>query len=405
MLCDFYDESLTYQENLLAKFYVKHGHEVVVVTSAFDSVFDYVNDRYDRRASARTYRAGGATIIKLPYRLNLLNRVRMFQPLDDIFEREAPDLIFVHDIMLNMVDAVRYLQRSPGTRMIMDYHADYSNSGKNWVSLKILHGVIRKWALERARPHLQRIFPIVPASATFLHEVYRVPYDDMELLPLGADLDLSREVRAAGAGTARRATYSFAASDFVVFTGGKLAPAKRTELLIEAMRRLDRPDVRLVVAGDAAPQDAAYRQSLEAAAAGDPRIVFTGWLDTRAVHEHLDMCDIAAFPASQSILWQQAIGMGRPLVIGEPMARTGGRQDVTYLNRYDNIIIMPGVAPAVDELADALARLADDQALRRRMGAGAERVADELLDWNKAVERTLRFNVAAAPTAVEVEVP
>ena len=33
MLCDFYHESLEYQEQLCAKFYVKHGHAVTVVTS------------------------------------------------------------------------------------------------------------------------------------------------------------------------------------------------------------------------------------------------------------------------------------------------------------------------------------------------------------------------------------
>ena len=48
MLCDFYFESLEYQENLLVRYYRKHGHEVVVIASTFDSVFDYYNE--DRKS-------------------------------------------------------------------------------------------------------------------------------------------------------------------------------------------------------------------------------------------------------------------------------------------------------------------------------------------------------------------
>lgn len=392
MLCDFYNESLTYQENLLAKYYVKHGHIVTVIASVFDSVFDYVNDQYDPKSPERTYYAGGVKIIKLHYRINFLNRVRSFRPLDKILQEDLPDLIFVHDIMLNFPDAVRYLSCHPNARLIMDYHADYSNSGKNWLSLKILHGVIRKRVLDKARPHLQRIFPIVPASAKFLHEVYGVPHEEMELLPLGADLDLSKDVQAAKVGHTLRKQHNIADGSFVIFTGGKLAPAKRTEVLIEAFFQLKRTDSWLVVVGDSAGTDAGYIRMLREVASVCPRILFTGWLNTRQVLEYLDMADIAVFPASQSILWQQAIGMGKPLIIGEPMARPGGDQDVSYLNLYDNIILTDDQQPRAAGLADIVKQLIFDPIRVAQMADGARRVATEMLDWNAAVARTLRFN-------------
>lgn len=40
MLCEFYNE-IWNQENLLVKYYRKHGHEVTVITSTYESVFDY----------------------------------------------------------------------------------------------------------------------------------------------------------------------------------------------------------------------------------------------------------------------------------------------------------------------------------------------------------------------------
>ena len=113
MLCDFYHESLEYQEQLCAKFYVRQGHTVTVVTSTHESVFDYMADRHDNRRPAKTYEHGGVTIVRLPYRYNILHRLKAFTRIDSLLESEAPDLIFVHDIMLNFPECVRYLQRHP----------------------------------------------------------------------------------------------------------------------------------------------------------------------------------------------------------------------------------------------------------------------------------------------------
>ena len=387
MLCDFYNENLEYQENLLVKFYVKHGHAVTVVTSTYENVFDYYADRHDNRQPSRTFEHAGARIIKLRYRYNIMNRLRAFEPLDALLAAEAPDLIFVHDIMLNLPDCVRYVRRHPHCRMIMDYHADYSNSGKNLLSRAVLHGVCRKWFLDRARPHFSRIFPIVPAGATFLHEIYRVPYEEMELLPLGADTDLAATVRRNGAGALLRRHFGIPAHDMVIFTGGKLAPAKRTELLLEAAARLQRSSLHIVVAGQAGDEHAAYEQELRRIAAASPRVHMAGWLSGDEVYRHLDMADLAVFPASQSILWQQGIAMGLPLIVGNT-----GHQDISYLNTEGNIVILDKDDIRADRLADAIASVIDHPERMRAMREGAMRVADQQLNWNRLVHRTLRFN-------------
>jgi glycosyltransferase involved in cell wall biosynthesis len=388
MLCEFYNESLEYQENLLVKYYRKHGHEVTVVTSTFDSVFDYYNDRHDPGWPARTYYDQGARIVKLRYRFNLLNRLRAYTRIDGLLEEEGPDLIYVHDIMPNFPECIAYLRKHPSCRMIMDYHADYSNSGNSWLSLRVLHGIVRKWYLDRARPYLSRIFPIVPAGATFLHEIYGVPHEEMEVLPLGADIDLVWAMRERGEGRRLREQMGFARDDIVIFTGGKLAPMKRTELLLQAVQRIRELPLRVVVVGEASLTDAAYFEQLRALGASMPNVRFTGWLGKEAIYAHLDMADFAVFPASQSILWQQAIASGLPLLCGDT-----GHQDVSYLNLADNIVQLPAAQITVERIAQELKAIAGDGERIRRMSAGAESVASELLDWNRLVARTLRFNV------------
>ena len=398
MLCDFYHESLEYQEQLCAKFYVKHGHAVTVVTSTHESVFDYMADRHDNRRPARTYGHGGVNIIRLPFRYNILHRLKAFTPLDSLLEAEAPDLIFVHDIMLNFPDCVRYLKRHSRARMIMDYHADYSNSGKNLASRKILHGIARKWFLDRARPYLSKIFPVVPASATFLHEIYKVPFSEMELLPLGADTEAAAAARRSGARQALRAALGIGANDVVIFTGGKLTPAKRTELLIAAGDRLDQVAPHIVVVGRAGDEHAAYGEELSRLAESHVRVHMVGWLNQEDLNRHLAIADLAVFPASQSVLWQQAIAMGLPLIVGDT-----GHQDISYLNTERNIVILRKEEIRADRLAAAIADIVGDPGRMRAMSEGALRVADEHLNWDRLLARTLRFNDSSPALAAGSE--
>lgn len=391
MLCEFYDESLEFQENLLVKYYRRHGHAVTVLTSTFDCVFDYYHDRYDPAKPARSYEDHGARIIKLPYRYNVLNRLRAYTRIDMLLEEARPDLIYVHDIMPNLPEAIAYVKRHAHCRMILDYHADYSNSGNSWISLKILHGLLRKRFLDSARPHLSRIFPVVPASAVFLHEVYGVPYDEMEVLPLGADMDTVRRIRTEGGRAERRASLGIRPDEVVVFTGGKLTSYRQTEVLFEAVRLLPAHPIRVVVIGDADPQGTDYKEYLQRMATGRSDIVFTGWLDKEDVYRHMAIADLAVFPAGQSILWQQAIASGLPLIVGDV-----GSQDISYLNLADNIVILPREEIRPECFAATIGRVLETPGRLAAMASGARRVANEHLDWDQLIWRTLRYNANPA---------
>jgi glycosyltransferase involved in cell wall biosynthesis len=105
---------------------------------------------------------------------------------------------------------------------------------------------------------------------------------------------------------------------------------------------------------------------------------------------------VAVFPASQSILWQQAIGMGLPLVVGNT-----GHQDVSYLNGHDNIVILPNEQITAARIRDALYSLLGDERLRARMSAGARAVADEMLTWDRLIHKTLQARRKEYSSAVE----
>jgi len=386
MLCEFYQPSTEMQENHLVREYRALGHSVTVVTSTFGSIFDYYQGKYDRKTPESISSDFGAKIIRLKYRWYLSRHIRAHRSLSRILDDEKPDLIYIHDIMLNILECTKYVKQNPQSRMILDYHADYTNSGRNWISIKILHGIWRKWFLSKARPSLSKIFPIVPGGIRFLSEIYGVKDSEMELLPLGADMSGVNARRTSLSVLALRRTLNLSNDSFLIFTGGKLDPPKRTEVLIRAMSHLRDLNIQLVIAGDTRVPGRFEQLISEAGDLNGSAIRFLGWQSTSQIEDLLIASGIAVFPASQSILWQKAIAAGLPLIVGD-----SGGQDPSYMNKGNILVSETFVSDSIS-LAMAIRELACDNQLRERMHLSALNVGNEVLDWKLLAQRTLRFN-------------
>ena len=385
MLCDLYVDSLQYQENLLAKYYTKAGHEVVIIASTFESVFDYNTDNYQSQLPFKSYTLNSVKIYKLPYSINIYNKLRKFCGVYDIILREYPDVIFSHDIHLNLTDAVKYKKfKNKNCNIIMDYHADYSNSAKNWFSLNILHKIIRKTFLSFHWKHIDKVCYVVPSSAKFLNEVYNVSYKDMELLPLGSDSDLVTEVINSQNRYKIRSKYSIPEGDVVIFTGGKLTPSKRTEILINAFINISFKNLHLFVVGKSSDEEKNYYNGLLSLANLNNRIYFIGWLDSRDVYSYLTACDFAVFPSSQSVLWQQSLSVGIPIVVGQYRD-----QEINYLNKYGAIISIPEDEVLASNFQSIIESLTYNPDLLCQMKNAARLTSEEFLNYNRIVQRTL----------------
>lgn len=388
MLCEFFNENLEYQENLLVSYYLKNGHDVVLITSTLESVFDYYSSTIKNAIPPKTYFYKEAKIIKLKYKYNFLNKIKVFSDITSILVEEKPDLIYVHDIMPNMLNAVKYKRNNPNCKIVMDYHADYTNSGKNWFSLHILHGIIRKKIIfDRCKKYISKIFTVVPGSTKFLNEIYNVPYSDMELLPLGADTDMGEQIRDSNNNHIIRTQLGIPEDAFVIFSGGKFEPRKKFELLIEAIINLNIPNLHLLLVGDASSENQNYKDLLIKTSNSNNSIHFLGWQISSDIYKYMNESNLAIFPASQSILWQQAISMGLPLVVGD-----NGGQAPNYLNKYNNIIIIPKDKINVGTFEYEIQVLTDDKIKLLEMQKGAFKITDEMLNWHNLIKKTLRFN-------------
>lgn len=384
MLCDFYNENLEYQENLLAKYYTKNGHEVTIIASTFESIFDYYAGKYNSKVNSKEYDLDSIKIIKQPYAFNFFNKIKKLKNVDNILNQVKPNLIFAHDIHLNLFEAVSYVKKNSDCKIIMDYHADYMNSAKNWLSLNLLHKIIRKQILYKVKPHIKKIFPVVPTSAKFLNEVYGISYNEMELLILGSDTDTINNIRLTGEYLNIRNKYNIPKDAIVIVSGGKLTPFKKTELLIEAFFKISNPNLYLLIIGDTGAENIEYKKYLLDSTKNNDKIYFTGWLNTQEVYAHMLASDIAVFPKSQSVLWQQAISCGLPLIVG-----LVGGNDVSYLNKYNCIIELEEYEITSMTIASRIKTLLDDKQLLTNMHNNSRKTADELLNYNKIILQTL----------------
>jgi glycosyltransferase involved in cell wall biosynthesis len=406
MLCEFYNEELDYQEVMLAKYYRSLCHEVVVIAGATTSVHDYMSGRDGPHA--QTIQEGRyARIYRMPIRMTLMKKIVVYQSVRKIIDIERPDLLYFHDIIPNMLEGLNYLRKNPEVCAIMDYHADFSNSGATRLSRLLLHRLSRRLVLARIRSRLSAILPIVPGSQRFLADLYGVPATETELFPLGVDMLEVAATHESGARTTIRRTLGIPDDALVIFTGGKLTPLKRTEEVLRAVALLDDPRIHVIVVGSVTGNPD-YETLLREIPAKS--VHFVGWQDRLGVYRHQAASDLAIFPASQSVLWQQSTGMGLPLVVSEGSGSGRARQDVGYMNR-GNIHVLDPAQELAPQIAAFLSACHDDPGILSGMSAAAEAVTRTLLSYDRLARRTIeitnmhRQSHGAAPLAVDACAP
>lgn len=161
---------------------------------------------------------------------------------------------------------------------------------------------------------------------------------------------------------------------------GRLVPEKRPELLIEAFRALD-TNKRLVIAGGSS-DTSAYEKELRAAAQGDNRILFTGFVIGEPLAELYSNCYAYVLPSDVE---------GMPMSLLEAMAY--GRCCVTSdIPECADVLAGNGVTfekGSVDSLRSALRDLLAYDGHAGALGDAAKAHVEKTYNWDSVVERTL----------------
>jgi glycosyltransferase involved in cell wall biosynthesis len=171
----------------------------------------------------------------------------------------------------------------------------------------------------------------------------------------------------------------------VVLCLSYLLERKGIQNLIRAFQALRRDDALLVIVGDGP-----YRATLEALAGASPNIVFAGYIEGDLKTSYYASADIFALPTLVDF-WPNVIA--EAMYFGLPIVATNAANCPELMG--DNAFV---VEPKPEAIADALALLLDDEALRQIMGMASQSLVRSyygpraVATFVQAVEKALGYH-------------
>ena len=364
----FYVEGLGYQENLLPKYHKLLGHDVTILTSEFSNSHlgtpKYLGlKEYDNDNSIHVIKVERDELHFFGKELQLNRYTGVY----DAIDRVKPDVIFVHGLTsVADIPIARYLKRHKNVMAYVDQHADYYNSAINTAKLRILLHFVWRPVIHRLKNRVNKFWGTTPWRCQYLEEVYRLPKEKIGLLVMGAD---NRRIDFAHQSAIRaeiRTELDLSEDDFVVISGGKIDRAKNIHLLMQAVKSLNEEKLKLIVFGNVTED---MKEEIETLSA-DVHIRNIGWLDASKVYDYFLAADLAFFPGTHSVLWEQACGCGIPCVFKK-------WDGMSHVSNGGNSVLMENVT--ADSIASVLRELLADRERLRKMKRRAMSFKNEFL--------------------------
>lgn len=167
-----------------------------------------------------------------------------------------------------------------------------------------------------------------------------------------------------------------------VMAFGKFGTYKKVEGMIEAVRRLGRDDIRIVVAGTDSPNTPGYLADVESRLGG-PDLEFTGYVAEEDVEAIFRGATLTVFPytattGSSGVLHQAGSHGCAPV-----LPRIGDLEGLIQAEGFTGVFFDP---EDVGDLSRAIGFLIDNESERARIaahnyGAAAGLTIDEVADW------------------------
>lgn len=309
MAC-IYTEGFNYQENYLSKYHAK-DHETFLITNQFmfskgnvekSDDTDYVNSD-----GVHVYRLKDSHE-NISHKLNYY--LGKYKGFGELLEQISPDLIFIHNVQFNDIGKIaEYAKKHEDVLIYADNHADFSNSGTNFVS-KLIHKTKWRRCAQKINPYVKKFYGVLPARVDFLVNIYKLPKEKCELLVMGAD-DESVVSATPEVCEKVREKYGIVKNDFLIVTGGKIDLFKtQTINLMEAVHKINRSNVKLIVFGSVVKELKEKVDSL----IDNQKVFYEPWLTSEQSYQYFGAADLAAFPGRHSVYWEQAAGQGIPMI-------------------------------------------------------------------------------------------
>lgn len=218
----------------------------------------------------------------------------------------------------------------------------------------------------------QRAIAISEPVGKHLADDFHVPAKSIRVVSNAVDIKLLDEQYQKHSSETVRKDFGFAKEDRVIGIVARLVNDKGHEYLLRAAAELyrDFPDIRILIVGDG--RERPILEDLAKALGIEARVVFTG--NITDVSRALAAMDIFAFPAT----WREGFGLSivEAMTCGKPVIVTNiWALNSLIQNEDTGFLVEPKSVPA---LAEAIRKLLEDAALRRRIGESARKAVERL---------------------------
>ena len=221
-----------------------------------------------------------------------------------------------------------------------------------------------------------KFWGVTPWRVDYLQKVYSVKPEKTGLLVMGGDEKLVDWENRIDIRHHIRLKYEIPDDAFLVVSGGKIDRAKNIHLLIEAISKLKDCNVFLLVFGNLTKDMSDYCTPLF-----KDNIKYVGWLDAKDVYPYFLASDLAVFPGTHSVLWEQAMASGIPGIFKD---WDGG---FSHIDCGGNALLLSEIS--VDILTCEIDRLVKDLYRYNRMKDVAENSARKEFSYIEIARKSI----------------
>lgn len=308
-----YNDNWGYQDNLLPRYHRGLGHRVTVLV---------LNEKQDNgkivKVPCSRYRLNdGVEVIRLKRKKVLGKRVTnilSLLPIGPALEELKPAFIFSHGLCsATILAAIRYRKKAnPNCVIVQDNHMDYFNGVKTTGLAGKVFRLYYRTLNRISQKSVACVFGVTPWRMEYAEQYFHIRHAKLRLLVMGGDDEKIRLNDQPRIRKSIREELALKDDDFVIVTGGKIDRKKNIHLLMRAVSELD-GKAKLIVFG--AP-DEEMRCEIKALST-NKNIRYIEWLPSEKVYDYFLSADLAVFPGTHSVLWEQACACGVPCIFKE----------------------------------------------------------------------------------------
>jgi len=248
--------------------------------------------------------------------------------------------------------------RLKGYRCILQMHGiEWQRNRWNFVGKNVLK-LLERVSLMGSHAHTA----VSNTQCDYYKETHGIP---MRYIPTGAEIKPHHEaLEILSMGLEPRRYILFAS---------RLVREKGAHYLIAAFRQMA-TDYKLVIAGDAKGEEV-YKQELQTLAGNDPRILFPGFVEGRALQELFSNAAVYVQPSEiegLSIALLEAMSYGNCCLVSDIPENREAIGDAGFTFQNTN----------VDDLREKLVKLLDSEKLRNSVGDKARLRVKECYNWD-----------------------